>query len=388
MTDPLNDLTNWLISEGRVLGDGEAVVREYSHRLVAAGVPLSRVNIAQRFANPLLAAWGVIWTPGGIEQYDVTHAMLDTASYVGSSFEYVLEHRRPLHKSLAGLNPDTEHGSYLEMAEAGGTDLFATLLEYGDGSRHGCTFITNDPLGFSEQHLELIQQSTVGLSCAMEPITMRKSTGSLLRTYLGNGPADAVNNGTIHRGDQTSLDAVVMITDLRGFTAKSESWSETALLAALNGYFDTVVNAVDNNGGDVLKFMGDGILAIFPIDAQHSREDQCLNTVAAARSALAGLDELNTQRQLNGEEALEMGVGINVGPVTYGNIGSPDRLDFTVLGSAVNVASRVQDLCKSIGKTVLATQSVASCSPDQFESMDSHPVRGFAEPLKIFALQV
>lgn len=388
MATHLDDLTNWLISEGRMLGDGEAVVKEYSERLVAAGVPLSRVNIAQRFANPLLVAWGVIWTPDGTVQYDVTHAMLDTASYVGSPFEYVLLHNKPLHKSLVALDRETEHSSYLEMVDAGGTDMFATLLEYGDGSQHGCTFITSDPDGFSQAHIELIQKSRIGLSCAMEPVTMRRSNESLLRTYLGSGPARAVNEGTIQRGDHTSLQAIVMITDLRNYTAKSEKWDEATLLEALNGYFDAVVSSVVENGGDVLKFMGDGVLAIFPIDQARTMEGQCQNSVTAARSAMAALAELNAKRMDRNEEALAMGIGLDFGPVTYGNIGSPDRLDFTVLGSSVNVASRVQDLCKVVGESVLATGQVAAVFPDQFASEGSHEIRGVSKPLEIFALKI
>jgi adenylate cyclase len=132
--------------------------------------------------------------------------------------------------------------------------------------------------------------------------------------------------------------------------------------------------------------MGDGILSIFPIGTQQLRSDQCRNAIDAARAVLAAMAELNNQRHEAGEEDLSMGIGINRGSVTYGNIGSPDRLDFTVLGSAVNVASRVQDLCKTVGEPVLATQSVALCWPDIFSPKGSHSGRGVAEPIKIFAL--
>ena len=339
-----------------MLGDGAAVVEGYISRLIEAGVPLTRANIAQRFANPLLVAWGVVWTRDGTEEYDVTHAMLDTSSYIGSAFEYVMDNEKSLLKDLRDLDPASSHSSYLEFAEAGGTELFATLLFYGDGSKHGCTFLTNSEDGFSKEHIDLIQETRVGLASAMEPVTMRRSTASLLQTYIGSGPAEAVVNGTIRRGDQTDLEAVVMITDLRGFTAKSEQWSDEQLLDALNGYFDVVVQAVDENAGDVLKFMGDGILSIFKIDEMNSAVDQCEKAIKAARTALAGLDDLNRERAKAGEPALEFGIGINVGPVTYGNIGSPGRLDFTVLGSAVNLASRVQDLCKQLGEPVLVTE--------------------------------
>ena len=381
------EINKWLISEGRVLGDGAAVVNGYASRLVEAGVPLSRANIGQRFANPLLIAWGVVWTPEGSHEYDVTHAMLETSSYVGSPFEYVLLNKKPLHKTLMGLDRNTEHSSYLELADAGGKDLFANYLEYGDGSRNGSTYVTDEDEGFTQEHIEIIQNTRHGLASAMEPITMRRSTQSLLRTYIGNGPAIAVKEGTIKRGENAHMEAVVMFTDLRGFTAKSEKWTEAKLLDALNGYFDAVVQAVEDHGGDVLKFMGDGILSIFKIDNEIVSKTQCVAAIEAARAALAGLDALNIKRAEAGEEPLTMGIGINAGSVTYGNIGSPDRLDFTVLGPAVNVASRVQDLCKSIGEPVLATQMVATHCMDSFKDQGDHSVRGVDDPIKIFALQ-
>lgn len=177
-----------------------------------------------------------------------------------------------------------------------------------------------------------------------------------------------------------------MFEYLRGFTRKFETCEENKLLTALNDYFDVVVQAIEANEGDVQKFMGDAILSIFPIGTLNSRSDQCRNVIGATRAALAAMAVLNKKRDEGGEEALPMGIGINRGSVTYGNIGSPGRLDFTVLGSAVNVASRVQDLCKTVGETLLATQSVALCWPDAFCSKGSHSVRGLAEPIQVFAL--
>ncbi|MEO0329990.1 MAG: adenylate/guanylate cyclase domain-containing protein [Pseudomonadota bacterium] len=381
-----DEINNWLISDGRQLGDGAAIINGYITRLVEAGIPLSRANIAQRFSNPLLVAWGVIWTPDGTAEYDVTHAMLDTDSYKGSAFEYVLANEKPLHKSLKNLDHKTEHSSYLEFAEAGGIDLFANYLGYGDGSKNGCTFITNELTGFSEEHIEIIQNTRHGLASAMEPVTMRRSTESLLRTYIGNDPGQAVIKGTIQRGEYAAVEAVVVITDLRGFTAKSEQWNDAELLSALNSYFDVVVQAIEDNGGDVLKFMGDGILSIFKIEGDVNSETQCRKAIMAAKAALNGLDELNDQRKAANKESLSMGIGINVGPVTYGNIGSPGRLDFTVLGPAVNVASRVQDLCKAIGKPVLATRQVAIHQNAEFNNEGMHAIRGVKDSIEVYSL--
>lgn len=385
--DAMDALSRWMVTEGRRCGDPVKVVSHFCTTLIEAGVPLWRVNIGQRFANPLLIAWGVVWTPENTETYDVTHDVMLTDSYVGSSFEYILSHRRPLHKSLRSLAPQKDHISYLEFAEAGGTDYYATLLYYGDGSLHGCTFVTQSDNGFTAKNLEMIEASLPGLSCALEPVTMRKSTRSLLRTYLGDGPSEAVWNGSIKRGERTALDAVVMFTDLRGFTALSDSASEEDVFEALNTYFDVVVQAVEDAGGDVLKFMGDGILSIFPAADGSSRADQCRQAAQAAHQALAGLAAVNGTRAETGKPPLEIGIGLNAGRVNYGNIGSPGRLDFTVLGAAVNLASRIEGLTKSTGHSVLASSEVAASAPDLFASCGRHEVRGISGPVEVFFLR-
>lgn len=380
------DLNTWMMDEGRRSGDPIRVVSHFCSTLSDAGVPLWRVNIGQRFANPLLIAWGIVWTPEGTETYDVTHARMLTDGYIGSAFEYIVKNQRPLHKSLRGLDPQTDHLSYLEFAEAGGTDYYATWLDYGDGSQHGCTFATRHEQGFHKDHLAMIEAARPGLACALEPVTMRKSTQSLLRTYLGQGPSGAVYNGSIQRGECTSLDAVVMFSDLRGFTALSDSHGELETMDVLNSYFDTVVQSVEENGGDVLKFIGDGVLSIFPIAIPEERAHRCRQAATAAQGVLTGLAALNEARAAKGKPPLDAGIGINAGQVSYGNIGSPGRLDFTVLGPAVNVASRIEGLTKSLGWRVLATACVASHAPDLFASQGHHGVRGLASEIELFGL--
>jgi adenylate cyclase len=384
--DAITNLNNWMINQGRQSGDPVKVVSHFCSTLLEAGVPLWRVNIGQRFANPLLIAWGVVWRPEGTESYDVTHARMLTDGYIGSAFEYILQHQRPLHKSLRGLDPDRDHVSYLEFAALGGTDYYATLLDYGDGSQHGCTFATQHDNGFAPEHLAMIEAAKPGLSSAMEPITMRKSTQSLLRTYLGDGPSQAVWNGSIQRGERTTLEAVIMFSDLRGFTALSETQSAQEVFDALDGYFELVVQSVEDNGGDVLKFMGDGVLSVFAVDTQTENASQCRKAAMAAEAVLTGLKGLNESRVAVGRSELDIGIGINAGQVSYGNIGSQGRLDFTVLGGAVNVASRIEGLTKTIGNRVLATASVARHAADLFTTRGHHRVRGLANPIEVFGL--
>ncbi len=384
--DTVSELNHWMMTEGRRSGDPNRIVAHFCSTLIDSGVPLWRVNIGQRFANPLLIAWGIVWTPGGSETYDVPHMQMLTQDYIGSSFEYILQHQRPLHKSLRNLDPQKDHSSYLDFAEAGGTDYYATLLDYGDGSQHGCTFATQTENGFTSHHLAMIEAAKPGLSSALEPITMRKSSLSLLRTYLGDGPSEAVWKGTIRRGERTTLDAVVMFTDLRGFTALSDSAAEEEVFDALNGYFDVVVQSVTEHGGDILKFIGDGVLSIFPIQGSADRKSQCRQAALAAKRVLTGLAELNAVRIAAASSPLGIGIGLNTGQVSYGNIGSPGRLDFTVLGRAVNLASRIEGLTKTTGDRALATRTVAEEAPELFASRGHHNVRGLSDPVEVFAL--
>lgn len=270
-----------------------------------------------------------------------------------------------------------------DLAREGGSDFYATVLEYGDGSRQACSYVTQRAEGFSENDLSLIDKTRVGLASAMEPVAKRRSLQSLLKTYVGSGPSSSVVEGTIRRGDHTLIEAAILFAELRGFTAKSEAWTEDVLLKALDDYFEAAVEAVHSHGGDVLKFLGDGILAVFPVG--ETKSDRCDNAVAAARTAVSELNLKNECRIREGLEPIEAGFGISFGSVTYGNIGSPDRHDFTVVGSAVNLASRIQDLCKSLGKTILVSREVADELPDSLVSVGRHELRGISEGRFLFS---
>ena len=193
-------------------------------------------------------------------------------------------------------------------------------------------------------------------------------------------------NGTIRRGERKTLEAVVVFSDLRGFTALSENSPEEDILDALDGYFELVVQSVEENGGDVLKFMGDGILSVFVIRDKNERNHMCRQAAFAARSVLERLAFLNQTRIGAGQPPLDLGIGINAGQVSYGNIGSPGRLDFTVLGSAVNTASRIEGLTKTVGNRVLVTAVVAGAAPDLFIERGRYKVRGLNDPIEIFGL--
>lgn len=378
----IDALNHWLISEGRLLGDEIAIVQGYCEGLVALGVPLARARIAQNYSNPLLSAWGIIWTPDETRRYTVATTVLSTSSWHGSPFEYIVTNRRPLRKRLSELDLDKEHPVYAELVEAGATDFLAIPLEHGNGSVQGTSFTSDAETGFSDLHIRYLEESRFALAAALEPIAMRHSQNSLLQTYLGHGPAEEIGQGHIKRGEHKTVSAAILFADLRGFTAKSETWSEAQLLDMMGDYFEMVVSPIQQVGGDVLKFMGDGILAVFDIES--SAEASCRSAVEAAIQALANLGEYNARAAENGREPIEFVIGIDFGEVTFGNIGSPDRLDFTVVGQAVNVASRVQGLCKDLGEQLLMTSEVARHSGDKVQSVGLQSVRGLANDIEVF----
>lgn len=380
----IDQLNHWLISKGRVLGDETEIVRHYCQSLTQLGVPLARARIAQSYLNPLLSAWGIIWTPEEARRYTVEANVLATGAWLGSLFEHVVTTRASLRKKLTGVDLSQEHTVFDELASAGATDFLAIPLEYGDGSVQGSSFTTNAANGFSEENILTIEGTRHALAAALEPIAMRESQRSLLQTYLGVEPAEEIGQGHIKRGEHKTVSAAILFADLRGFTAKSETWPEAQLLDMMSEYFEMVVTPIQQNGGDVLKFMGDGILAIFR--SEEAAANACRSAIEAARQSLNLLEGYNVRAASSGREQIEFVIGIDFGDVTFGNIGSPDRLDFTVVGRAVNVASRVQGLCKELGKSILVTADVAHNAGRTLPSAGIHSVRGVPHGIEVFGI--
>ena len=402
--EQVKQINDWLVNQGRLTGDPIKIVNGYVRRLKNADVPVSRVRITQRIANPLIAAWGIIWTDNDfkeyeapknvlstkvvrtqkiiLEEYEAPRVALSTSAWIGSPFEYVTKNNKPIHKSLVNLKKN-DHETYHKIASTGATDYYATVLEYGDKSRQGCSYVTEKKGGFNKNDVRLIEQTRTGLAAAMEPIAMRRTTRSLLEVYLGNDPAKEVVEGTIQRGQHSHAKVAIMFSDLRGFTEKNIKWKEKDFLKALDDYFETVVNAVHKNNGDVLKLIGDGVLAMFH---NQNQKECCVNALNAAVDALSGIKNKNEQRRKNKQEIISAGFGLSYGKITYGNIGSLDRLDFTVVGTAVNQASRIQDLCKNTNKQILCGEEVAKNIRKLVSPIGKYKLKGMPNKQQIFAV--
>jgi adenylate cyclase len=381
-SDRIEQIARWLIGDARLMLEPLPLIDGFCRRLIKLGVPLWRLRAGQRLANPLASAWGVIWTRdgSGTHEYIVPRTMLSTDSFYGSPFQHVIATRQSFRRRLLDLHPEHDHQVLHEMAAAGGTDYLALPLEYGDGSVQGLSLVANGDDGFTDRHLEMIEELRHPLAAALEPTAMRRSTASLLRTYLGDGPADAVLAGAIKRGDRRRIEAAILFCDLRDFTSMSGRLSEAALFAALDRYFEAVVEAVHHEGGDVLKFLGDGVLAIFPVEEAGSQAIACQAAVRAVERARVAL--------MNGGAsdgaALAFIAALHIGGVAYGNIGSPERLDFTVLGPAVNLVSRLEALAKQQDRPVVCSAAFADALGARIRPLGRFPLRGFAGEQEVF----
>jgi adenylate cyclase len=375
----LAQITNWLIGPARRSCTPVEIVNGLVERLAGAGIPLWRVRIAQQVANPLIGAWGVVWKRnGGTELYTVPRGILQTNAFYGSPFEHVVKTRTRFRGSLEKLERGRDHEVLFELAAQGSTDYLALPVEYGDGSVQASAFTTDRPGGFREEEATLIERLMPALAAAMEPAAMRHSMASLLEVYLGTGPAGRVVGGAFQRGAMTEIEAAVMLTDLRGFTNLSERLTPDRLLQLLGTYFEIVVEAVRSEGGDVLKFMGDGVLALFSADAG-GRPEACARAVRSAARAFAR----------NSDPDLRFVSAIHIGPVVYGNIGSLDRLDFTVVGPTVNYVSRLESATKLLDKAAICSSEVAGLLPAHMvHGLGQHQLKGFSDPQTLYELKL
>jgi adenylate cyclase len=370
-------ITNWLIGPARQSCTPIEIVNGLVERLVGTGIPLWRARVGQQVANPLIGAWSVMWRrDSGTELVTVARGVMQTKAFFGSPFEHVIKTRTPFRSSLEKLVRERDHEVLFELAEAGSTDYLALPVEYGDGSVQACAFSTDRPGGFRAWEATLIERLVPAIAAAMEPAAMRHSMESLLEVYLGTGPAGRVVGGAFQRGAMTEIEAAVMVTDLRGFTGLSERLAPDSLLQLLGAYFEIVVEAVRSEGGDVLKFIGDGVLALFSA-GDKGREDACARAVRSVAQAFAR----------NNDPELRFVSAVHVGPVVYGNIGSLDRLDFTVVGPTVNYVSRLETAVKLLGRSAICSSEVARSLPaNMVHDLGRHELKGIAEPQTLYEL--
>jgi adenylate cyclase len=381
-----DDVVRWLTNDTRDERFIDNIFAELCIRLQGAGIPVKRASLHILIHHPQWLGARMMWADGMREaEIDlVDYDVMGRSEYIGSPANEIQGGATEVRENLE-RDPQLgrKHSIYDELRAKGLTDYVAWPLYHTLGKRHIVTFATDQRGGFAETQVASLRKLLPILALVSEIRIKNRLARTLLETYVGSHAGELILAGATRRGTGTTVRAAIMICDLRDFTKISDNWPRDDVIDLLNGYFDAMSEPIARHGGEILKFIGDGLLAIFPL-SQPQACANLLHAVAEARQAMIALNEKNSE---TGRAPLNYGIGVHVGDVMYGNIGSRTRLDFTVIGPAVNMASRLEALTKQLGKTVLLSRAFAESVESDFdlERVGEYPVRGFNDPIELFA---
>lgn len=383
----LAPVIDWLLREGCKTNDAGVLVSGLVDRLLEAGAPIFRLRLAFWTIHPLLAAIAYQWRQGQpLQEFKVKHGIFQTSSYLGSPAEELRNKKVSIRQRLDALDPDKHHTVLFEIRDEGGTDYLAIPLVSFNGQVDSLFFTTDRPEGFSDSDIAKFEALGRIMLPIIESISQHRLSVALLDTYVGERTGRRVLEGKIKRGDGELIDAALWFSDLREFTHLTETLPAHDLLDLLNTYFEYVFNAVELYDGEVLRFIGDAMLVVFPIDAKRDRAQACRHALDAAEDALSGLATMNHMRRRHGQPEINFGVGLHVGQVLYGNVGAPSRLDFTVMGPAVNRTARLESLTKEAETSLLVSGDFAALLDRGAEHVGDFKVKGIAEPVAAFSV--
>ncbi|MFO1037152.1 MAG: adenylate/guanylate cyclase domain-containing protein [Geminicoccaceae bacterium] len=379
----------WLVNESAGERFVESVFAQLCNRLLAEGLPLDRATMQLRTLHPQFMGARMLWRPG-LDEAEVRFLnfdFVDNAAFINSPIRALWEGADGIRKrlDLKLENQPDEYGIYTDLRAEGFTDYVALAMQFTDGRRHASTWATKRPGGFTTADLVAIDDLLPVLAMTAEIRLNRRIARTLLNTYVGEHAGSRILAGDIRRGSGSTVRAAIWNSDLRGFTQISETWPRDDVISWLNEYFDVMAGPVQENGGEILKFIGDGMLAVFPLEG----EGACFRALNAALQARKGMLALNERRREQGTFELGFGLALHVGDVMYGNVGTKERLDFTVIGPAVNVAARLQEVAKILKRQLVISAPFAylcGCSADFLAPLGAFPLRGVGEPLEVFGI--
>ncbi len=401
ITAALSDLTDWLIQQGLSNTPVENWLELFCVRLVEIGVPLHRVNLSMRAHHPEIGTVAFRWhRHKGNERENFQRDSESDAQFLESPIYHLVTHESDeIRQRLDVPDPELDFPIFDDIRAQGATDYFgAKRVFMGEDQkfsldlarREGVVFTatTDAPNGFKEIHLDVIRQTLAPLCLTLKCAANRLMAEDITAAYMGRDASRRVLSGDITRGSSETISAVILYFDLQGFTKMSETLPGPAIIEMLNDYFGEVVEIVERHGGNVLKFMGDGMLAIF--DMEHVPDARRV-AIEAALELRAAFGPINSRRAAAGLATTGFTLGLHAGDVLYGNIGGKSRLDFTVIGPAVNTTSRMQGMCSAVDQAIVISAHVATPlkkSVPELVSLGQYRLRGVRERQELFTLDM
>ncbi|HEY7607797.1 MAG TPA: adenylate/guanylate cyclase domain-containing protein [Alphaproteobacteria bacterium] len=387
----IDNVTDWLM--GEALGEPaiEHLVEGTAARVDAAGIPIHRFHISFNMLHPLYSGMGLTWRRGKtleVARFERTTGP-DNPAWTNSPLNHMIQRRiTSLRRRLVGREAILDFPVLEELRAAGATDYFAFAIPFASGDEDGLigSWTTDRKRGFFDADLRALHRIQRRLAVACRMTIRGQVAKNVVATYLGRGAGERVLAGQIRRGEGETIPAVIWYSDLRGSTAMAERLDRESYTEILNCYFECVGGAILKEGGEILDFIGDAILAIFPIHGDTARRSEaCARAYAAALDAQRRIDHTNAARAAEDMPQLSYGLALHVGDVMFGNIGTPERLSFSVIGPSVNKVARLEALTKEVGRPIVASRDYIESCPVAWELLGQFKVQGIAEPIELFA---
>jgi len=378
----VRQIVDWLERGAAPATEPHEVLQLLATRMLEAGLPLYRVAVFVRTLHPNLIGRAFIWNAdrNQVEMTSAEYGLQDTDQYLQSPVRVVYTQHVEVRRRIGDPACPMDFPILAELRKEAATDFLALPLQYLNGEVHAASFATRQPGGFSDAQVAALRALMPPFSRVAEIYGLRRLARNLLDAYLGRQAGEKVLAGNIRRGDGEEIHAVIWFCDLRDSTPLADSMSKPEFLRLLNDYFECVLGPVQEQQGEVLRFIGDAALAIFPVSGDPAAA--CARALAAARESMARMEKLNATRA----RPLGFGIGLHLGDVMYGNIGTPTRIEFTVIGAAANEAARIESLCKTLATNLLVSERVARHLGGPLRSLGRHALRGVGEPIELFTL--
>lgn len=375
-------LVAWLQGDARAVADPNDILTGLCERLDAAGMPVDRATSAIQVLNSESLGVARVWRRGeGAREAILSYGDEQRRQLAATPFRAAHDTGRWVDLWLADT-PDETFDIVPELKADGFTHYICVPVKFINGMENAFSFVTRHAEGFSDDDRALIRFIMPALGGLMEVLALNRILNEVVRLYVGDEPRQRILAGDVHRGEVTRIDSAILFADMRGFTSLSMDLSAEAVTGLLNRYYDCVAPHVEAEGGEVLKFIGDGILAIFRADPDEA--SACKRALAAARAALDAVDAQT------GDEAdtpkFEIGIGLHLGEAAYGNVGSGQRLDFTVIGRDVNIASRIDSLSSTLGERLLVSERFAETAGHaSLRDLGMFDLKGVSDPQRVYA---
>jgi adenylate cyclase len=385
--DSLDAIVEWLVGPARQIVSGIRAFDEFAWRMLAAGLPLLRVTLHTSTLHPQYLGADFVWfrTTGQTEQRLIAHEVADLIRYEDNPVARVVWGGETLRRRLDVADAVVDFSILHDLKALGATDYLALPVAGGHGARnYMVTYVTDRPGGFTESEVADLTRVSQRLAILVDMHNQRAIARNVLNAYLGAKTGPKVLAGQIRRGTGEEISAVLWSSDLRGFTALSDRLPGDRMIALLNALFDAQAKAIHDRGGEILKFIGDGLLAVFPIERAEMAAGAARQALEAALEAVMALRRPGDAAAMAGEPPPEIVVALHVGAVIYGNIGAADRLDFTVIGPAVNLVSRVEAVAKALNLPIVVSDEFARAYGGPLRSLGTHQLRGLATLHELF----